>query len=201
MSLSLVSPIQIEVDGVERVEGFQNVQANCWSSLKFTEPLEWEDIFEFNLTRMSLYSKLSWLHILWWNRRACSRAKPDVLFYFGWCTSLATWPVYWAVVLILLPQFTGVRVSFCELVFLLFLFDTKEMVHYEYVVGLWIHTGLWIHLYLFLTFHSMVTDTIYYLYNFCWICDRILPCHQFSCLFTLSFFSTLNWPCYHCKIM
>lgn len=40
VSLSLVSPIQIEVDGVEGIEDFQNVQTNCWQSFKFTEPLD-----------------------------------------------------------------------------------------------------------------------------------------------------------------
>lgn len=150
---------------------------------------------------MSLYSKWGCLHILWLNSRACSRTKPGTFFFFGWRISTETWPVYWPVVLILLlPQFTGICVSFCELVFLPFLFDTKEMLHYENLVGLYIHTGLLIHLYIFLTFHSTVKNTTHYLYNIYWICDWIFPCHQFICLFFLPFFSTLNWPRCHCKI-
>lgn len=41
MPQSLLSPVQIEVDGLESVKGFQNVQTNCWQSFIFTGLFEY----------------------------------------------------------------------------------------------------------------------------------------------------------------
>lgn len=151
---------------------------------------------------MSLYSKWGCLHILWQNRGACSRAKPDIFFYLGWCTWLEIWPVYWAVVLILLPQFIGVCASFCELVFVcLFVWYQRNVPFWK--LGRFVDTYRLMEASVSFLNYSQYGYKYYlhYLYNIYWICDQNLSCHPFICPFTLPFFSTLNWLCCHCNMM